>query len=484
MKAAIYIRVSTEEQAKEGYSISGQMKKLKAYCISQGWEVAGIYPDEGISAKDMKRPELQRMIKDIEKGEVNCVLVYRLDRLTRSVLDLYKMLEVFEEHDCKFKSATEVYDTTSAMGRMFITIVAALAQWERENMGERISFGYIEKARQGKYTHNVVPMGYDLDKGESKLYVNEVEAKTVREIFDLYQTMGGNRVSRKLNDRGMYTKAGKMWSDNTIMKIIRNPIYYGSIMWLDEVIDNTHEGIISKEYWDKTQAIIDSRRTKSPRSVSSNYIFSGKLRCNNCDSRLTGFYTSAVNVSGERIVYPQYRCIGKRNGQCDKSRSISETKLEKAFVDILASEDYDSFFDEAVKKTEKTMKDKPVNDNVDYDKKLQQIEARKKKWQYAWTDDIMSYDDFKARMDEANKEVDELKALKKAQPSDSDDDVDVISQSDIISLLKDVGKSWSGLEALEKKNLVDSFIGRIHTKQKGNVLTITKIDFKEFKTTT
>src|SRR5690625_7732345 len=107
---------------------------------------------------------------------------------------------------------------------------------------------------------------------------------------------------------------------------------------------------------------------------------------------------------------------------------------------MLVNENYDSYFDEAVKKTEKTMKDKPVNDNVDYDKKLQQIEARKKKWQYAWTDDIMSYDDFKARMDEANKEVDELKALKKAQPSDSDDDVDVISQSDIISLLKDVGK--------------------------------------------
>lgn len=116
MRVAIYIRVSTEEQVKEGYSISAQKHKLKAFCIAQDWEVAGIYPDEGISAKDMNRPNLQRMLKDIEEGLIDCVLVWRLDRLTRSVSDLYKILEKFEKYNCKFKSATEVFDTTSAMG--------------------------------------------------------------------------------------------------------------------------------------------------------------------------------------------------------------------------------------------------------------------------------------------------------------------------------------------------------------------------------
>lgn len=124
MKTAIYIRVSTEEQVREGYSISAQTQRLKAFCISQNWEVENLYIDEGISAKNMERPALQKMIKAIEQGKVECVLVYRLDRLTRSVFDLYKMLETFDNYDCKFKSATEVYDTTSAMGRMFITIVA------------------------------------------------------------------------------------------------------------------------------------------------------------------------------------------------------------------------------------------------------------------------------------------------------------------------------------------------------------------------
>src|SRR5690606_12605563 len=116
LKTAIYIRVSTEEQAKEGYSISAQLKKLKSFCISQNWEVVDVYADEGVSAKDTNRPELQRMIQDIKNGKINGVLVYRLDRVRRAVLRVYRLLEVFEKYGCKFKSATEVYDTTTAIG--------------------------------------------------------------------------------------------------------------------------------------------------------------------------------------------------------------------------------------------------------------------------------------------------------------------------------------------------------------------------------
>lgn len=144
MKCIAYVRVSTEEQAKHGYSIAAQTEKLEAYCVSQGWDLVETVVDDGYSAKDMDRPYFQKMINRIKQGGIDVLLVYRLDRLTRSVLDLYNILQILDDHNCKFKSATEVYDTTNAMGRLFITLVAAIAQWERENLAERVKMG-IEK---------------------------------------------------------------------------------------------------------------------------------------------------------------------------------------------------------------------------------------------------------------------------------------------------------------------------------------------------
>lgn len=475
MKTAIYIRVSTEEQVKEGYSISAQLQKLKAFCISQEWEVAGIYADEGISAKDMKRPELQRMLKDIKEEKVECVLVYRLDRLTRSVFDLYKLLEVFEGYDCKFKSATEVYDTTTAMGRMFITIVAALAQWERENMGERISFGFVEKARQGKYAHNFAPIGYDLNKEESKLYINEKESETVKKIYHLYQSGHGfGRVAKELNKRGIYTKEGNEWTDNTTMKIIRNPVYYGASRWLEIIVDNTHEAIIDKKEWLETQKIIEDRRSRAPRSISSNYIFSGKLKCN-CGGNMQGYYTTPSNVKKSNIRYNQYRCRNKRNGRCASSRSISESKLERAFIEYLENESYVETFNEisaAIEIEEKA----PEIDVNKLNKELSKLEQRKKKWQYAWSEDVMDYEDFKKRMAETKKEEDEIKSvlgtIKEEIPEER------INKEEIISMLKDIRKNWIFLEKQEKKNLVHSIIEQVHVTQVGKHLSITGISFK------
>lgn len=478
MKTAIYIRVSTEEQVKEGYSISAQKQKLKAFCISQGWDVVGLYPDEGISAKNTKRPHLQRMIQDIKNGDVDCVLVYRLDRLTRSVLDLYNMLEVFEKYNCKFKSATEVYDTTTAMGKMFITIVAALAQWERENMGERISFGFAEKARQGKYPLNFAPIGYDLDKEKSKLHINKKEAETVLTIFKKYQEgLGGNRLCRYLNENEIRTKAGNVWTDNTLFKVLRNPLYYGAFRWLEMVVEEAHEPIITKDEWTRVQELIKERSAQPPRSVSSDYIFSGKLRCSGCGRPMQGYYTSRKLVSGEVKNYPQYRCKKNKLGICTRSHSVSETKLEKAFVEYLINVDYMNFLDETVSVGEKSLnKIKPTIDVDQLKKQLSKIENRKKKWQYAWTDELISFEDFKKRMDEAKKEEGEINDkldLVKDEVKESP-----VNKNEIYAALKEIEKNWSHLKKAKKKNLVNSIIEEVQVERVGNALRVPSVTFK------
>lgn len=482
MRVAVYIRVSTEEQAKEGYSISAQKQKLIAFCVSQGWEVSSVYVDEGISAKDMNRPQLQQMIKDIQDRLIDCVLVYRLDRLTRSVLDLYTLLQTFDKYDCKFKSATEVFETTTAIGRMFITIVAAMAQWERENMGERIALGYAEKVRQGKYALNFRPIGYDLDLKTGKLTINEDEAQTIRLIFDLYENgYGANRVCKFLNESGIKTKAGNKWNDKPLIQIIKNPLYKGSVRWNNVVYESTHEAIIEPKRFDLIQEILVKRRNAEPRSATSDYIFSGKLKCNVCGYSLGGFKAYHKLSTGKKAVYKNYRCLRKKNGECTGFRSISERNLEEAFLEYLEQEDFSESLDQTAATAESLLNKKIPKENVDINalqKELDKIGRRKKKWQYAWADDdeTISYEDFKKRMQEANEEEERIKAVLSTLFEVKDEKVNV-NKSELLVILKDTRKNWNKLVINEKKNAIDSIIDQIHVDYHGDKLSITSIDF-------
>lgn len=475
MKTAIYVRVSTEEQAREGYSISGQLQKLKAFCISQEWEVEEVYVDDGVSAKDMKRRELQRMLEDIKEGKIECVLVYRLDRLTRSVLDLYKMLETFERYECKFKSATEVYDTTTAMGRLFITLVAAMAQWERENTAERVSFGLAEKVRQGKYPLNFAPIGYDLNRKEKKLYINEREAKTVRLIYDKYICgLGSNKLLVYLNKNKIYTKHGNLWTSRTLFDLLKNPTMAGGIRWNGKIYWDLHDPIIPREKWELTQKIIKKRRIQSPASVSSPYIFSGLVQCNGCNQRLTGNSTTHILADGSKATYFYYRCNNSKTGRCKERSTVSEIRLEKALLDTLASWN----FSETINKVAKKGIDKePVNnaDKSELLKKMHRLQKRKKKWQYAWADDMINHNDFKNLMKEANEEQEAIeKQLNEIEDVEEDEPIEI---EEIKLTIRDIKLNWDNLEKLEKKNLLQEVIKTIHYKKVGQRIEISSIDF-------
>lgn len=475
MKTAIYIRVSTEEQAKEGYSISAQKQKLKAFCIAQDWDIAGTYVDEGISAKDMNRPQLQRMIQDVKDEKIDCVLVYRLDRLTRSVLDLYKLLEIFDKNECKFKSATEVYDTTTAMGRMFITIVAALAQWERENLGERVRMGIYEKVRQGKYAHNRRPFGYNLDLKTSELTIIEDEAKTVRSIVDLYlnKGYGVNRICKYLNERGIVTRDKNAWTDNPLMKLLKNPLYKGTIKWTDLLVENKVPPIIDESTWNKIQKTIEKRRTTPPNVVASDYYFSGKVRCQKCGYPLIGYKVYTVLATGDKVTYKNYRCSRKKSGECKGSRNVSEIKLERTFIDFIGRFDYSKAYQIASDLYEDPTK---IDQKVDIEsvkKDLEKIEKRKKKWQYAWSNDMISDGDFRKRMNEEKILEQDCKEKLKISEINAVE----IDHSEAIEAMKGVRENWIHLNDLEKKQLVDIFTKRIYISFKEHEVVIEGVDF-------
>ena len=231
MKTGIYCRVSTEEQV-DGFSINAQIDKLTKYAESCDWEVVDYYIDEGISGKNLcDRGEVKRLIDDVCCGKINNVLVYKLDRITRSMKDLIFLIELFDKYNCTFNSQTEKIDTSNAVGRMFIKIIGIFAEFERENLAERVSFGYEQKTREGNYTNCNGVYGYDYVNGYG-LIVNDLEKEVVEKIYKWFldgESMLG--IANKLDLEGVPTKRGGKWRSSTIKSILTNPLYIGKVRY-------------------------------------------------------------------------------------------------------------------------------------------------------------------------------------------------------------------------------------------------------------
>lgn len=295
-KAALYIRVSTQEQVSEGYSIDAQRDKLVSFCKLKDLSIQEIYVDGGFSGTNMDRPQLQRLLKSLEDIEI--VLVYKLDRLSRSQKDiLYLVEEKFLANHIDFVSIMESFDTTSAFGKAMIGILAVFAQLERDTIIERTKLGKERRAKEGYWNGGPAPIGYDLIDG--KLIINEFEAIQVRKAFDLYKSHGQNKTAQFLNEMGYKTKYGS-WKGRSISRIVSNPIYIGMIHYRDEIFQGNHEPIISQEDFKMVQKVISSR-SKS-RRTKSKYLLGGLIWCGYCGGRLKASF-STTGKKGEKFHY-------------------------------------------------------------------------------------------------------------------------------------------------------------------------------------
>ncbi len=250
-KVAIYARVSTEDQAKEGFSLDSQLEKLRSYCKARGWEIAGEYVDDGYSGRDIRRPAYQKMMEDIDKWDV--LLVMKMDRIHRNSKNFMLMMEELRNKNKEFVSMTESLDTSTAMGRFVMDIIQRIAQLESEQIGERVYDGMRQKAKQGKgLLGSPAPYGYEYDGG--MLRGVEKELRVAREIFEMYvDGMSMKDIADELNRRGIRTKKGGRWDRKTISRILSNPVYCGLMEWEDFIFKGEHEAIISIEEFNEVQ---------------------------------------------------------------------------------------------------------------------------------------------------------------------------------------------------------------------------------------
>lgn len=313
MRVAIYVRVSTQEQAKEGYSIGEQLERLQKYCDAMTWVIHKKYIDPGYSGANTERPALQELIKDVKAGLVDKVVVYKLDRLSRSQLDtLYLIEKVFLSNGTDFVSMNENFDTSTPFGRAMIGILAVFAQLEREQIKERMAMGREARVKSGKWKGARAPIGYDYDVNTGLLTVNEYEKMQILEAVDLFlNNTPLNKIETIFHEKGYRHKYGE-WNTRTLKRILGNKIYIGKVSYNGEWYDGLHEGIIPLDVHEKLQKLLKIRRENYERlgikhQQVTTYL-GGMLRCKQCGAKY-GKQSGSFKKDGGRHLY--YGCYSR-----------------------------------------------------------------------------------------------------------------------------------------------------------------------------
>lgn len=346
VKVVIYVRVSTQEQANEGYSIGEQIERLNKYCEAMGWVIVETYVDPGYSGGSTDRPALQKMIKDLEAGDVDKVVVYKLDRLSRSQKDtLFLIEDVFLKHNTDFVSMNENFDTSTPFGRAMIGILAVFAQLEREQIKERMSMGREARAKEGKWRGGGnVPTGYDYIPSEDALVVNEYERMQVRELYDLFlKGMPLNAIETLFREKGYRRKTGGEWQTKEMRYLMSNKLYLGLIHCRGEWCQGAHEALIDEETFNKAVALLDERAVRFKESglkpgTYTTYL-GGLIWCKRCGAR----FTKQKGGKKSRPIY-YYVCYS-RNKKVRKMITDPNCKNETWRVN-----DLDSLIFEEIKK--------------------------------------------------------------------------------------------------------------------------------------
>jgi site-specific DNA recombinase len=336
LHCAIYTRKSHEEGLEQEFnSLDAQRESAEAYIESQkllGWKaLPDRYDDGGYSGGTMERPALQRLLADIDAGKVDVIVVYKIDRLSRALLDFTKMIDMFNDREVCFVSVTQQISTTDSTGRMMLNVLMTFAQYEREVIAERIRDKVAAAKRRGKYCGGVPILGYDVDRESKKIVVNPEEAKVVQYIFRRFIQLGSAKnMGRELNEQGYRTKSwttkkgkvrkGVRWNTGHIYRLLNNRVYIGEIVHKSESYPGEHEAIIDRKTWDKVQAVLADNKPVKVSMARTKMVapLKGVIRCGHCGCAMGPTYSRRKNRQ-----YTYYIC------QKDAKRTVSRCPIKR-----------------------------------------------------------------------------------------------------------------------------------------------------------
>ncbi len=481
--AGVYIRVSTEDQAREGFSLGEQEEKLLQLCKFKELEVYKVYKDAGISAKDMEhRPQFQEMLQDMKEGKINYIVAYKLDRITRSVRDLEELISVLEQYNCFLLCDRDDVNTSTANGRFFVRMLTVLSQLEIEIVSERTKFGLNGAIKSG-HIPGQRPFGYTKSE-DKKMIVDNATRPYVEKIFDMYlEGKSFQQIANYFKENNIYPK--KKWRDTTIQKIIDNKIYMGDYEQYKRigkqenlepiVYMNVVEPIISRAKWEECQ----KQKERNQRTYTRDriYTFFQRLKCPSC-----GRIMKCKGSGGTKRKYMYYTC---EHCHINFNENYVEELLENFIYDLLE-------YDMAVKKFFLPILEDKNNkiDTTTIDKEIRTLEKQRDRIKQAYIKGIVEMEDFKedykliedklANLENKKLELVNLETFNYSPHellAERDLEREKMIRLDTLnSLLK---SKWNDMDKSEKQEFISKFIDTIEIKKdsKGNLI-LEKINFR------
>ena len=471
--AGIYARVSTEDQAREGFSMGEQEERLIEYCKFKRYEVYKVYKDLGISAKNDKRPAYQEMMQDMRDGKINVIVAFKLDRLTRSVYDVEKLMRQVNEYECEIDCMADESNTVTSNGRMVMRIITSVSQNEIEKCSERTKFGMVGAIESGH-----IPIGKCLGfkRDNKKLVPDPLTKDVVVRIFNLY--LEGNshqKISNILNEEKVLGRTN--WLDSTIQKILSNELYKGDFVHgkrqkNPKYYENVVEPIVSKETWENCQ--YQKKRNARHYERTATYLFTNKLKCSKCGSFLGG--AASKKKSGKKYYY--YKCEHCKT-------YYSEEKIEDLLLDAwillqrqeeLLNDYYTPF-----------IKSKLENNTKDYTNELRELDKQMDRIKTAYIKGVMKLEDFDKEIKHIDYRKLELEKMIKEQKqyeslSFTIDDLIIFEDKQKIDLMTNPSNylnlmtNWFMLSRKEKQKIIFRYIDNIELERNGDNYIFKNID--------
>lgn len=496
MKVAIYVRVSTTEQVLEGYSIPAQITTLKHYCTGFQYIVYKVYHDAGISGKNIKdRPSLLQLIEDAKANKFDAVLVWKLSRLSRSLLDLLSIVDIFTKHNIAFISYSEKFDTTTPTGKMLLQMLGSIAEFERNTIIENVKLGLNERFQQG-YSKGSVPFGYTYQ--DKKAVIVPEQAAIVKYIFETYyNSEDGNcltDLADYLNTNNYRTRLNGLWNRVSVRDMLNNHFYAGYVrtgIFINgkrnnniTIQDGQHQAIIDKELFQAISEKLSSKKHANIKNPNNSSLVTGLITCPLCGNKMIAHWSTKPykKNDGTIVQYDNnfYKCISHKP-QC-RGFYISAKKIDPKIIEMLNRFKGKRFINSLVKKIKKISKQdiKPINNQVEIiEKQLKDAYNVRDRYFKLFETGKVDIEKFSDKINEILQNIDQLEKLKNEELQDNID----YSDDDILEILIESLNNINTLEKLSnqgKKELVRTIIKEVKINESKEFVSVIMVSGLEF----